>query len=82
MERPPDLVSAIDAELARLRARPQDGGSTEGFIARAASAGYAVLQGTSHGRTIDFFAPAMEILERIGRLPDDGGPDVVRAEFA
>jgi hypothetical protein len=82
LERPPDLVSAIDAELARLRARPQDRGSAEGFIARAASAGNVVLQGTSHGRTLDVFAPATEILERIGRLPDHGGPDVVRAEFA
>jgi len=44
--------------------------------------GNAVLQGSTHAPAFDWFGSAEEILVRLRSLPEDGGPEMIRSEFA
>jgi hypothetical protein len=54
----------------------------DAIYARDRKHGNAVLQGSTRTRAFDWFGPAEEILERLRGLPDDGGPEAIRSEFA
>jgi hypothetical protein len=75
-----DTIQKIRDELFRLGARFEDVGG-DGMKVEDRGHGNAVIQGL-HGRDPDWFGPAQEILDRLSGLPDDGGPEVVRSEFA
>jgi hypothetical protein len=75
-------VDAIRAELFRLHADEVSVGPAQAIYVRDRKHGNVVLQGSSRAQAFDRFGSAEEILERLRSLPDDGGPEVIRSEFA
>ena len=76
-------IEAIREEFKRLRATRLDVGPVDCIGVEDRGDGYALLKG-SPVRNPDFhwFGRADEILRRLRGLPDDGGPEVIRSEFA
>ena len=75
-------LDAIRVELFRLRADEASVGPVAAIYVRDRKHGNVVLQGSTHAQAFDWFGSAEEILERLRGLPDDGGPEMIRSEFA
>jgi len=75
-------IEEIRSEIFRLRADEGSVGPVDVIYVRDRGHGNAVLQGSTRARAFDWFGSAEEILERLRGLPDDGGPEVIRSEFA
>jgi hypothetical protein len=75
-------VEAIRSEIFRLRADEGSVGPTEAIYVHDRDNGNAVLQASARGRDLDWFGSAEEILERLRGLPEGGGPEAIRSEFA
>lgn len=78
-----DLIAAIRQELKRLEATAGDVGPTEEIRVSDRGGGYAQLEGSSR-KEPDFhwYGRATEIHLRLAGLPDRGGPEVIRSQFA
>ena len=77
-----DGIEQIRAELRRLKATESVVGPVEAIYSRERGNGNAVLSSSSRGRDLDWFGSAAVILERLSGLPDGGGPEAIRSEFA
>ncbi len=77
-----DAIELIRAELWRLKATRSDVGPVEAIHVEDRGNGNAVLSSSSRGRNLDYFESAAVILERLAGLPDGGGPEAIRSEFA
>jgi hypothetical protein len=82
METMSDPIAEIRDELFRLKARPLDVGPTDAIGVRDDGNGRATLQGSVKRQSFHWYGDAAEILERLRGLPDDGGPEAIRSEFA
>jgi hypothetical protein len=74
------MVEKIRVELRRLYARPEDVGR-DGIQVGDRGHGNVVLSCRS-GRAFDWFGSGEEALEKLVGLPDAGGAEAVRSEFA
>jgi hypothetical protein len=74
-------ITSIRCELFRLKARREDVGEADGIRVSSRGHGNATLTGSSRRPDFDYFGAAIEILERLRGLPDDGGHEVIRSEF-
>jgi hypothetical protein len=75
-------IEEIRSEIFLLRADEGSVGPVEAIYVRGRGHGNVVLQGSARGRDLDWFDSAEKILERLRGLPDDGGPEAIRSEFA
>jgi hypothetical protein len=75
-------IEEIRSEIFRLRADEGSVGPVDAIYARDRKHGNAVLQGSTRARDFDWFGSAEAILDRLRGLPDNGGPEVIRSEFA
>ena len=77
-----DSIAEIEDELRRICARSIDVGPAHAIRVRDDGDGQATLLGPP--RDIDFHwgGSTAKMLERLGGLPDNGGPEAIRSEFA
>jgi len=76
-----EVIGAIEHELMRLCARRRDAGPMDAITVEARGEGNAVLLGSVNREEFHWLGPSTEILQRLLRLPDNSGPEVIRSEF-
>jgi hypothetical protein len=77
-----DSIAEIEDELRRICARSIDVGPAHAIRVRDDGDGQATLLGPTRGIDFTWYGSAAKILERLGGLPDNGGPETIRSEFA
>jgi hypothetical protein len=75
------ILAAIEAELERLHDTPEHVAEDESFGVNDEHDGWTSLGASEHRHDLYWYGKAEELLERLRRLPDAGGPAAVREEF-
>jgi hypothetical protein len=75
-------IAEIEDELRRICARSIDVGPTHAIRIRDDGDGQATLLGPPRGIDFHWGGSTAKILQRLGGLPDNGGPEAIRTEFA
>jgi hypothetical protein len=76
-----EWLEAIGAELERIGASPNRVGERDSIAANDERDGWASLGASEERRDLYWYGRCELILERLRRLPTDGGPAAVRQEF-
>jgi hypothetical protein len=76
-----DMLQAIVRELDRIGALPVQVDEADSIGVNDEGDGWASLGASEARRDLYWYGRVEEILDRLGRLPSGGGPDLVRAEF-
>jgi len=77
-----DSIAEIEDQLRRLCARAIDVGPVHGIRVRDDGDGQATLHGSPRDIGFHWGGSTAKILERLSGLPDNGGPEAIRSEFA
>ena len=77
-----DSIAEIEDELRRICARSIDVGPAHAIRVRDDGDGQATLRGAPRGIDFSWYGSTAKILERLSGLPDNGGPETIRSEFA
>jgi hypothetical protein len=77
-----DLIEDIRDQLRRLRATRRDVGPLDAISVEDRGNGDAELRGSPRHSNFYWIGPADQILDRLSGLPDEGGPEAIRSEFA
>lgn len=76
-----ELLRAIEQELQRIGAGPEQAGEDESIGVNDERDGWASLGASEARRDLYWYGRVEVILDRLGRLPSGAGPEAVRDEF-